>query len=70
MVPLATIASMFLQTKANDTDLKQLAHEVRTLAQKIDRISPTRRANAPDSPVVNEEYAVRDRIRGRAALDL
>jgi Ion channel. len=55
------IASMFLQSKATDTDLKQLAHEVRTLAQKIDGISPLR-SNAQDSPVASEDYAVRNRI--------
>jgi voltage-gated potassium channel len=54
------IASMFLQSKANDTDLKQLAHEVRTLAQKIDSISPPR-ANTAASPIASEEYAVRNR---------
>jgi voltage-gated potassium channel len=55
------IASMFLQSKTTDTDLKQLAHEVRTLAQKIDGISPLR-SNAQDSPVASEDYAVRNRI--------
>jgi hypothetical protein len=34
------IASMFLQSKANESELKELTQEVRMLAQKIESISP------------------------------
>ena len=34
------IASMFLQSKGNESELKELTQEVRTLAQKIESISP------------------------------
>jgi voltage-gated potassium channel len=33
------IASMFLQSKGNESELKELTQEVRTLAQKIENIS-------------------------------
>jgi voltage-gated potassium channel len=38
--PTGLIASMFLQSKANESELKELTQEVRTLAQKIESISP------------------------------
>jgi len=34
------IASMFLQSKGNESELKELTQEVRRLAQKIESISP------------------------------
>lgn len=34
------IASMFLQSRTNESELKQLAQEVQTLAQKIDSMRP------------------------------
>jgi voltage-gated potassium channel len=50
------IASMFLQSRTSESELKQLAQEVRTLSQKIETInSPS--ANHSDSAPVTSEAA-------------
>jgi voltage-gated potassium channel len=47
------IASMFLQSRTSDSELKQLAEEVRTLAHKIETIDLPRSNDSNSSPVVS-----------------
>jgi voltage-gated potassium channel len=48
------IASMFLQSRTNESELKQLTEEVRVLSQKIDAIRPSS-AGRPDIALLPEE---------------
>ena len=48
------IASMFLQSRTNESELKQLTEEVRALSQKIDAIRPSS-AGRPDIALLPEE---------------
>jgi voltage-gated potassium channel len=48
------IASMFLQSRTSESELKQLAQEVRTLAQKIESINSPSSNRSDSAPVTSE----------------
>ena len=54
------IASMFLQSKGNESELKELTQEVRTLAQKIESISPIG-VNLSDARLATKNDEVQNR---------
>ena len=53
------IASMFLQSKANESELKELTQEVRMLAQKIESIGPVG-SNLSDSRITAQNDTVQN----------
>jgi Ion channel len=48
------IASMFLQSRTSESELKQLAQEVRTLSQKIETINSPSSNHSDSAPVTSE----------------